>query len=112
MLSLKWQLIVGIPVLALLMTFVPVGLYNYSFPFADKIAHILASGLIVLFLTQMTTVRKSVLITFLFLSATEIAQHFIPYRSFELLDFLANGIGVIVAWGLISIHKKRILQRT
>ena len=33
----------------------------------------------------------------------EIVQYFLPYRSFDLLDLLANALGVMFAWIILAI---------
>jgi len=38
----------------------------------------------------------------------EIVQHFIPNRYFSLLDILAEGIGILVAIGVINFYDKYI----
>lgn len=45
-----------------------------------------------------------------FAALTEVIQHFIPHRTMDLSDFIADALGVTLALLLISILKKPLIR--
>jgi VanZ family protein len=45
-----------------------------------------------------------------FAALTEILQHFIPNRSMDLLDFLADTFGVLLALSLVTLLKNELIR--
>ena len=78
---------------------------------ADKLEHALAYGLVMLWFCQLYTQRKR-LVTGVLLVAMGIAMEFLQrmtdYRSFEYADMLADGTGVLLAWGLAHTPLGRV----
>jgi len=76
-------------------------------PYLDKVLHFVAYALLgILFLRAFKTSRiknnvnlmliLSVLLSFLYGISDEIHQYFVPYRSAELMDVLADMLGAII----------------
>ena len=95
----------------------------YAIPHGDKIAHLLLFGLLS-FGVNATTRYKLIKITnfkiylgtllvFLFALLEELSQYFIPTRSLDIFDLIANIIGISV-FTFVShyFHKKQILKLT
>ncbi len=85
---------------------------QWHFPFlefipADKLTHLLLYLPLGLLLTKQKSVNKKMIsIAFTFGIATEVVQYFIPYRSFDLLDLVANEIGIILPYLLVRLKKQ------
>lgn len=86
---------------------------QWHFPFldfipADKLTHLLLYLPLGLLLWKQKSVNKKMIsIAFIFGIATEVVQYFIPYRSFDLLDMMANEVGITLPY-LVAHLKKRI----
>lgn len=86
------------------MSVIPVDAKGVEFiPFYDKITHFLIY--IILAFLAINTFRlsfkgkfyfKAFIYCFLLGAILECAQYFLPYRTFELLDILANSLGAIL----------------
>ena len=101
-LLLGWVWVAGIFCLSL----VPVPPQPVSVPFADKIGHVLAYCLLMLWFCQVCLPRLSRLKLAVMLImmgvVIEYLQRLTGYRTFEYADMLANGSGVMVGWILAS----------
>lgn len=71
----------------------------------DKVAHLVASGLVVIVLSMVMSVRKSVLIAFGIFTLAELSQYFVPSRQFGVFDIVANTTGIMLAWGILKLSK-------
>ncbi len=92
--------------------------HNFAFrlighiPYGDKLIHGLLYGLMALLLnyglkfkTVKFNLQLGAIIVLTFATIEELSQYFIPSRTFDLGDLLADFIGVI----LFSLYKGRIL---
>jgi len=72
------------------------------FPGVDKLQHVLAYGLLMLWFCQMYVIRtQRLLLTGLLIAlgiAVEFMQETTGYRYFEFTDMLANAAGVMLGW--------------
>jgi len=89
--------------------------HNFAFrligniPYGDKIMHALLYGTMALFLNyglnyrSFKTLQLGAIIVLVFATLEEITQYWIPSRTFDLVDLLADFIGVIlfsfIHWG-------------
>jgi len=77
----------------------------------DKANHFVAFFVLYILLYSgfkiFTTLGK-VSLLLIFALQIEIVQYFIPNRYFSLLDILADGIGILLAIGVISFYNKYI----
>ena len=106
----KAHLALGFLGLVLILTLFPFGMPFGYIPYSDKLAHMLASGSVVLVLSQFISIRKSVMISFLVFTFVELTQIYIPSREAEWLDAIANTVGVLIAWLIYS--KTKLISKT
>jgi VanZ family protein len=79
------------------------------FPHFDKVAHFIAHSILTfLFLINWNEFKKAFLQSLFIGVAIEIAQYFLPYRSFDLLDMLANCLGSLYIMYVWKITPKKI----
>jgi VanZ family protein len=80
-----------------------------GFDYGDKVAHLLAYGLLMLwfcFLYRYRYTRLAYAIGWVAMGvALEFAQGATAYRSFEVTDMAANSLGVLLGWGLATLRK-------
>jgi len=76
----------------------------------DKFTHLLAfgylTGAFMLAYRRWSTWQRTAVVMFAYGVLIEVVQAFLPYRSFDLRDLLADGVGIVVALsGLSAINK-------
>ena len=85
-----------------------------DFEQSDKVGHFLAYGGVMFWFSQLYARRSAQLAYALGFAAMGVALEFIQgwtgYRSFELLDMLADGVGVALGWAAALILP-RVLPR-
>lgn len=70
-----------------------------SFDNADKLEHLLAYALLSLWLNQLYLSRVLVVVALIALGVgLEYVQGWTGYRMFDVLDMLANSVGVLIGW--------------
>ena len=77
----------------------------------DKLNHFVAFFVLYILLYfgfKIFTTFGKVSLLMLFAVQIEIVQYFIPNRYFSLLDILADGIGILIAIGVISFYTKYV----
>jgi VanZ family protein len=83
-----------------------------DFEQSDKVGHFLAYGGVMFWFAQLYARRSTQLAYAAGFVAMGVALEFIQgwtgYRSFELLDMLADGIGVALGWGVALILPRAI----
>ena len=86
------------------------------FPYADKILHIIGYLLLMLWFTNIFSnlqIRIKLAVGFVLLgSLIELVQYFLPYRSFEASDLVANSLGIAFGLLLGFSSLNQILQKT
>ena len=79
---------------------------------SDKLLHF--SGYVIFIISAMLAFRKRLGIMFILLFAysvvIEITQYFLPYRTFEFMDILANLSGLVFG-SILWVGGKRIITR-
>ncbi|MGR3220058.1 MAG: VanZ family protein [Candidatus Anammoxibacter sp.] len=81
----------------------------------DKVSHTI--GYLMLFLSVSIgyNYRKWRLLKFagllLYSFLIEVAQYYIPNRTFSGFDMAANALGLIIGWGIVVIYAKRSVRR-
>lgn len=78
---------------------------THYLPFADKLVHMIAAFGGIYFLSMFISVRKSVLLVFLFLTGVEFIQHYMPSREASVGDVIANSVGIVFAWWYLKFKK-------
>ena len=106
-------------ILIFILTTIPQGAFNELFKFSDKIKHFIAYTILTVLLSlslhfQRKISRLSIkymfytsIIVLLYATADELHQLFIPGRSAELLDWLADFFGLLLG---LFITKKIIIK--
>ena len=77
-------------------------------------AYCLLMTIAILAFQQIGRPFKLLLGLFAYSMIIEFIQHFLPYRSFSVLDLLANGVGLVLGWGLAclwALCQKSFLKR-
>jgi VanZ family protein len=86
-----------------------------DFAMGDKVGHFVGYGTLMLWFCQLYGSRRARLAFALGFVAMGIALEFIQratgYRSFELLDMLANAIGVLLGWSAARFLGSGLLAR-
>lgn len=86
------------------------------FPYADKVLHIIGYLLLMLWFCNIffnLPVRIKLALGFVILgSLIELVQYFLPYRSFEALDLVANSLGIGFGLILSLSSLDKILKKT
>lgn len=98
--ALAWGILLSY---LLLIPFPDIDTSSFDIPFKDKIVHILLFLIWTYLLLQFFGNKKklSVLLFVLFYGiGTEVAQSFIPDRSCELMDVMADALGIAVGYYL------------
>jgi len=94
-----WLLVAAVVVLSL----VPIPA-DVSAGRSDKIAHLVAYGILMFGFTQIYLSGRARIVTAVGLAllgvALEVLQGHTGYRSFDLADMAANALGVLLGWGL------------
>ena len=84
------------------------GLFNVvsTLPYGDKIGHFCLFGILTLFANLATRCRTlkikklsiywGSLAVWIFVTAEELSQHFLPTRSLDIYDYIADLIGIII----------------
>ena len=84
------------------------GLFNAvsTLPYGDKIGHFCLFGILTLFANLATRCRTlkikklsiywGSLAVWIFVTAEELSQHFLPTRSLDIYDYIADLIGIII----------------
>ena len=82
---------------------------------SDKLEHLLAYGSLMFWFSQLyptTRMRLAYAAGFIAMGITlEFVQRQLPYRSFEVLDMVANSIGVLLGWAAALIIPRFLPQR-
>lgn len=82
------------------------------FPYADKVIHAVAYGILALLLYGATRrTWLAVLLTSLYGITDEIHQHFVPGRSADGFDWLADTVGATLAVLLLGLFVRFLTQR-
>ncbi len=108
----KWQVIFWLnTVLLLFLTLSTPIKIGVNLPHADKVFHFLGFGAFSFFLflgySKFSTLIN-VTLSFILGLVVEIAQSYIPHRSFEALDLIADVCGSLVAVIFLTIMKKSL----
>ena len=77
----------------------------------DKLNHFIAFFILYILLYsgfKIFTTLANVSLLLVFALQIEIVQYFIPNRYFSLLDVVADGVGILIAIGIISFYNKYI----
>ena len=96
--SLRTKVAIGMVITIIGLILLPVNLHLNYIPFFDKFAHFIACAVLTLVLSQIVSIRKAILITFIFVTGAEWLQFYIPHRGASLGDFLANTVGILSVW--------------
>ncbi len=59
-----------------------------------------------LMLFDFNPLRKFILLVMILATVTEVVQIWVPARSFNIFDWVANAAGILVGWGIIRISGK------
>ena len=90
------------------------GLPHSDIEQSDKLGHLLAYGTLMFWFCQIyaaRTERVAHALAFTALGiALEFAQGMTDYRTFEVLDMLANATGVMVGWAVAEVQRIRLLR--
>jgi len=108
----KWQLVFWLnTTLLLYLTLMPNISYRVSIDNIDKLFHLIGFGAFAVFFgmayPKLKLCRVFVLSSLLGV-AVELIQSQIPYRSFSLLDMLADSVGILIAVVFLKITKPAI----
>lgn len=97
---------------------------DLSFEFSDKIVHLVIYLLLMIsfFIAIFNSSEKNILkkspiiysfiITILFGATDELHQYFIPNRSCDIWDFVANSVGALIAGYIIYIYFRKKQNNT
>ena len=99
--TIMWLTYLGLVLMALPFQFIPT-----FFPMMDKVGHFMVSSMATIHLSHYMSPRKSVLVAFLIGSVIEYSQNYTS-RSASMDDVLANTAGILFAWFLLTIFKRR-----
>jgi VanZ family protein len=78
-----------------------------DFESSDKIGHLLAYGVLMLWFSLLYAQRRLLAAAFIALGiALEFVQGALGYRSYEVADMLANALGVLLGWGGALLARK------
>lgn len=75
-------------------------------PYFDKFMHALGFMVLMLWFSGLMPKQfylKLFLLLLVFGALIEVLQNFTPYRRMEFFDFVADGIGLLVGWGLARL---------
>ena len=108
----KWQVIfwLNTALLLFLTLSTPINT-NVGFAHADKIFHFIGFGAFSFFLFlgySKFSVLLNVTLSFILGLVVEIAQSYIPYRSFDILDLVADVCGSLVAVAFLTLLKQTL----
>lgn len=74
----------------------------------DKLGHLAAYAVLMFWFARLYARRLPYGVGFVAMGVgLELAQTWVGYRSFELLDMAANTAGVLLGWGSASLFRKR-----
>lgn len=98
----KLWLTIGFGMICLIVYFslsrhMPIGSFSHS----DKLQHILAYGAIMWWFSLLYPIKRQPLLaaTFLLMGLIlDYSQSFVGWRVFDMLDVIANGIGILLGW--------------
>ena len=99
--SLKKFTIIAFYILIFVLAIIPPSEGQISFPYLDKLIHFLAFFIIsvgTFYAFQVTEIFRCFLLIACFGICIEVIQYFIPYRSFEILDIIADIIGALIGF--------------
>ena len=85
----------------LILAIIPPSEGQIGFPYMDKLIHFFAFLILsvsTLFAFQVTRIFQLILLIICFGICIEVIQYFIPYRSFEILDIIADIIGALIGF--------------
>ena len=85
----------------LILAIIPPSEGQIGFPYMDKLIHFFAFFILsvaTLFAFQVTRIFQCILLIICFGICIEVIQYFIPYRSFEILDIIADIIGALIGF--------------
>jgi VanZ family protein len=79
-----------------------------DFDFSDKVGHFAAYGLLMFWFARLYQARIAFAAGFIAMGiALEFAQGALGFRTYEVLDMVANTIGVFMGWGAAALFRKR-----
>lgn len=79
------------------------------FPHFDKVAHFAAHSILsFLFLLNWNKLNLAFIQSLCIGVGIEVAQYFVPSRSFDVLDMLANSLGALFLIGLIKVSPEKL----
>ena len=84
----------------------PIQFVPTLFPHMDKVGHFAMMFVVTVEISTFLTIRKGVFLAFLIGSVIEYSQHFTA-RSAALDDMLANTAGILFAWFLLTVFKRK-----
>lgn len=77
----------------------------------DKLGHLAAYGVLMFWFAQLYARRMPWAAAFVVMGVVlEFLQGWLGYRSFEILDMLANSGGVLLGWGSALLLKRPLLK--
>lgn len=79
----------------------------------DKLNHLAAFAVLYILLSAAFGLLKiwtRVILLMVFAVQIEIVQHFIPGRDFSLLDIVADGIGIVIGWGIWRLRVSQFID--
>ena len=108
-------LTIGYALVALVIFFsLAPGLPHSDIEQGDKLGHLFAYGTLMFWFCQIYAARPSRIAHALAFTALgialEFAQGMTDYRTFEVLDMLANATGVMVGWAVAEVLRIRLLR--
>ena len=79
--------------------------------YGDKIGHLAAYGVLMLWFCQLYRTRIFYAAGFILMGvALEFVQRELGYRSYEVADMVANALGVLLGWGVALLLPKPLLR--
>jgi VanZ family protein len=79
--------------------------------YGDKFGHVASYGLLMSWFCQLYRRRIFYAAGFILMGvALEFVQRELGYRSYEVLDMLANALGVLLGWGVALLLPKPLLK--
>ena len=108
-----WLVLGGVWVAAIVyLSLAPIPPQPIDFEYSDKLGHVLAYGLLMLWFCQVFQKSAHRIQVALWLIALGVSMEFLQrmtgYRYFEYIDMLANSAGVLLGWALANTALGRI----
>jgi len=97
--------VIALYTLIFVLAIIPPSEGQIGLPYMDKIIHFLAFFILsvaTLYAFQVTRIFHCVILIICFGICIEVIQFFIPYRSFEILDIIADIIGALIGFKVLK----------